>query len=182
MKKILLLVACFFLLSSCVAEHMVVSERQPEIVSQPDMATLVIIRDTWLGTAIVFWNYLDGKLIGETQGNTYFITSVPPGPHYVVIATENTRAAHLDFQAGKKYFLRQGVSMGMWRARTSGFSPLDPQEAAEAIKKCKYLEYNAKKGSEDMDPQLYRQAIDEYLADLKQNPQDYKAMIEYKGY
>ena len=161
---------------------MVVSDRHPEIVARPDTATLVIIRDTWLGSAIVFWNYLDGKLVGETQGNTYFITSVRPGPHYVVVASENTGVAHFDFQAGKRYYLREGVTVGMWWARTTGFSPLNPQEAGEAIKGCKYLEYDPKKGGEDMDPKLYQQAIDEYLADVKQNQPAFRAMLEYKGY
>jgi hypothetical protein len=50
----------------------------------------VIIRDYFMGNAIVFWNYLDGKLIGETKGKTYFVTNVQSGPHYVIVATENT--------------------------------------------------------------------------------------------
>ncbi len=153
----------------------------PQIVAKPDMATLVIIRDTWLGGAIVFWNYLDGKMIGETQANAYFTTSVKPGPHYIVVATENTGVAHFDFQPGKIYYLREGVTVGIWRARTTGFSPLTPEEAKEAIKGCKHLEYGAEKGGEDMDPKLYQQAIDEYQADVKQNPEGYKALLEYRG-
>ncbi|HBH86988.1 MAG TPA: hypothetical protein DDY17_05225 [Syntrophaceae bacterium] len=60
--------------------------------------------------------------------------------------------------------------MGLWRARTTGFSPLNPQEAMGAMKNGTYWEYDPKKGCEDMDPKLYRQAIADYHAEVKQNP------------
>lgn len=149
-------------------------EKAPDLTSHSGKATLVIIRETWLGGGIVFWNYLDGKLIGETMGKTYFVTPVTPGPHYLVIATENTAAAHFDFKPGKTYFLGEGIAMGVWRARTSGFYPMTPEDAAKAMKDCTYLEYDPKTGQEDMDPKLYQQAIDEYLKDVKKNPDSFK--------
>ena len=88
-------------------------EQPRELVAKEDKALLVIIRDTYFGGAIVFWNYLDGQFIGETMGNTYFITDVDPGQHYVVVETENTCAADLTFEAGKRYFLREGIAMGV---------------------------------------------------------------------
>jgi hypothetical protein len=115
------------------------------------------------------------------MGNTYIVTQVPPGPHYVVIETENTGVAHLDFEAGKRYFLRQGIAMGVWRARTSGFSPLSSTEAIEAIKGCKYLELDPKAEAKDMDPAVYEKAIEEYLADVQTNPDGFKQMLDYKG-
>jgi len=156
-------------------------EKAPDLTSHPDKATLVIIRGSWLGGSIVFWNYLDGKLIGETKGKTYFVTSVTPGPHYLVIATENTAAAHFDFKPGKTYFLGEGVAMGIWRARTSGFYPMTPEDAAKAMKDCSYLEYDSKTGQEDMDPKLYQQAIDEYHKDVKENPNAFKDILKYDG-
>ena len=49
-----------------------------------------------------FWNYLDDQFIGETMGNTYFITDVEPGRHYVVVETENTCVADLNFSRPEK--------------------------------------------------------------------------------
>ena len=46
-------------------------EQPPELAAKEDKALLVIIRDTYFGGAIVFWNYLDDQFIGETMGNTY---------------------------------------------------------------------------------------------------------------
>lgn len=183
MRRLLILaMLCIILLSGCAATSMVAPDRKPDLTPRTDSATLVIIRDTAFGFAIVFWNYLDGKLIGETKGKTYFVTNVKPGPHYVLVSTENTAVAYIDFQAGKSYYLREGVIMGWWRARTSGFSPLNQQEAIGAMNNCTYMEYNAKSGGEDMDPKLYQQAIANYNAEVKQNPDGFKAMLEYKGY
>jgi hypothetical protein len=182
MKKLALLTICIFFLMGCATGYMVTRDIKPEITAKADSATLVIIRDTSFGFAIVFWNYLDGKMIGETKGKTYFVTPVKSGPHYVMVASENTAVARFDFQPGKIYYLREGVLMGWWRARTSGFESLTQQQAMESIKDCTYLEFDASKGGEDMDPKLYKTAIEEYHAEVKQNPEGFKAILEYKGY
>ncbi len=182
LKNLMVLTVCVLLFSSCASTHMSKPEARPELTAQSDTATLVIIRDTWFGGGIVFWNYLDGKLIGETTGNTYFVSDVPPGPHYVVAVTENFGIAHFDFEPEKIYYLRQGVTMGGWRARTSGFFPLNPDEAAEAIKSCTYLKYDPQKGGEDMAPQDLKQVIQDYQAGIQANPEGYKELLEYKGH
>lgn len=181
MKKSIFMLLLICLMAGCATTHMLKPDKAPELTSHPDKATLVIIRETYFGGAIVFWHYLDGKLIGETTGKTYFVTPVAPGPHYVVIATENTGVAHFDFKPGKTYFLGEGIAMGIWRARTSGFYPMTPEDAANAMKECSYLEYDPKTGQENMDPQLYQQAVDEYHKDVKENPDAFKAMLNYDG-
>ena len=181
MKKTIFIILMIFLLTSCATTHMIKPEKAPDLIVQPDKATLVIMRDTNFGGAIVFWNYLDGKLIGETMGKTYFVSTVTPGPHYVVVASENSCAAHFDFKPGRTYFLGQGVAMGVWRARASGFYPMTPEDAAKAMKSCRYLEYDPQSGQEDMDPKLYQQAIDAYLKDVKENPEAFKDILRYDG-
>jgi len=182
MRKIFILAVCIFLFSGCAATSMIAPDRKIDLTPRADSSKLIIIRDTIFGTAIVFWNYLDGKLIGETKGKTYFATNVEPGPHYVVVASENTAVAHLNFEPGKIYYLREGVTVGWWRARTTGFSPLNPQEAMEAMYNCTYWEYDPTLGGENMDPKLYEQAIADYNEEIKQNPGGFKDMLEYKGY
>jgi len=182
MKKIAMLLISIFLFSGCATGIMVKRDAKPEITAKSDSATLVITRDTSFGFAVTFWNYLDGKFIGETTGKTYFVTSVKPGPHYVVVASENTAVANIDFQPGKTYFLREGVLIGLWRARTSGFEPLMYEQAMESIRSCSYQEIDMSKTAEDMDPQLYKKAIEEYHAEVKQNPDGFKAILEYKGH
>ena len=104
-----------------------------------------------------------------------------PEPHYVVIATENTGVAHFDFKAGKTYFLGQAVAMGVWRARSAGFYPMTREAAESAMKKYSYMVYDSKKGGENMAPQLYQQAINEYLEDVKNNPDGFKDILNYDG-
>jgi hypothetical protein len=181
MKKWTLAILCVLLLSGCATSHMIKPDRQPELISNSNSATLVILRDTFFGGAIVIWNYLDGKIIGETMGNSYFVTQVPAGPHYVVAVTENTGVAHFDFKPGKTYFLRQGIIMGVWRARTSGYYPVPRQEAIDAIKKCTYYEYDPKSGGQDMEAELYKTAISEYEAGIKESPESYKELLNYDG-
>ena len=107
MKKSILIISSIFLLASCATTHMAKPDKAPDLSSHPDKATLVIIREAWLGGSIVFWNYLDGKLIGETMGQNYFVTPVTPGPHYVVVATENTGVAHFILNQGILIFLEK---------------------------------------------------------------------------
>lgn len=181
MRRVLLLMVCVALLTGCATTQMIKPEQPPELAATSDSALLVIVRDTYWGGAIVFWNYLDGKFIGETMGNTYFITNVQPGEHYIVSGTENSGVAHLDFQAGKRYFLRQGVIMGVWRARTSGFFPMTAEEAQKAVRNCTYLKLDTSKTFPDMEPALYQKAIEEYHVGVKENPDGYKELLEYKG-
>ncbi len=182
MKRLIIFLMCIFILSGCAASHMIKPDRTPEFSPRPDASLLVIIRDTFFGGAFVIWNYLDGKLIGETQSNTYFVTQVPPGPHYLVSAIENTGVAHFDFKPGRIYYLRQGITIGIWRPRTTGFSPMTPQEAGESIKGCTYYEYDTASGGEDMQPELFKKAVEEYETDIKENPEGYKDLLAYDGY
>jgi hypothetical protein len=181
MKRFIFLMVCGAILSGCATTQMLKPEQPPELVAKTDKALLVIIRDTYFGGAIVFWNYLDDHFIGETMGNTYFITDVDPGRHYVVVETENTCVADLTFEAGKRYFLREGITIGWWRARTSGFSPVSANEAMQSVKKLTYLERDPNGELKNIDPKVYKTAIDEYKADVKANPDAFKEMLQYKG-
>ena len=70
MKRVILLMVCITMLTGCATTQMIKPDQPAELVATSDSALLVIVRDTYWGGAIVFWNYLDGKFIGETMGNT----------------------------------------------------------------------------------------------------------------
>ena len=182
MRRAVLLVVFIVLFSGCATTiHMLKPEPPPTLVVKPESALLVIIRDTSYGSPYVFLNYLDGKFIGETIGNTYFVTDVPQGEHYVVSSTENFGVAHFDFQPGRRYYLRQRVIFGLGRARTSGFYPLSAKEAREAMGRCTYLELDNSQAFPDMAPELYQQTIKDYQTGVKETPEAYKNLLEYKG-
>lgn len=182
MRRAVLLLIFIVLFPGCTTTiHMLKAEQPSTLMVKPESALLVIIRDTSYGSPYVFLNYLDGKFIGETMGNTYFVTDVPQGEHYVVSSTENFGVACFDFQPGRRYYLRQGVIFGIGRARTSGFYPLTAKEAREAMGRCTYLELDKRKAFPDMAPELYQQAIQDYQTGVKETPEAYKNLSEYRG-
>ncbi len=181
MKKTILLITLLLLLTGCATTNMTKPDMAPALTFQPNKATLVILRETSFGGAIAFWNYLDRKLIGETTGRSYFITQVEPGEHYVVVSVENTAVAKFNFKAGKTYFLGEGVTMGVWRARTSGFYPMTKEAAEKAMQKCTYLEYHPTVAQEDMEQSAYKEAIGAYQKDVNENPDAYKDILAYDG-
>lgn len=180
MRKLATCMLCLALLSGCAASHMLSVEQKPQIEAPNDAATLVIIRYTALGGAMAIGNYLDQKMIGETKGYTYFVTKVPPGPHWVVATSENTAVARFDFQPGKVYILRQDIWMGFWRART-GYSPMTLEEAKVAIADCEHWKLDPNNPGEDLDEATFQAAKDGWEQGVKDDPEGYKALLEYKG-
>lgn len=55
------------------------------------------------------------------------------------------------------------------------------EEALKSIKDCTYLRLDTTKTFPDMEPALYQRAIDEYHAGVKEDPDGYKELLEYKG-
>jgi hypothetical protein len=151
---------------------------RPNLKPSNDKATLVLFGDSY------FWNYIDGKFIGLTNRKSYLITQVNPGKHYLVVATENIKAALIDFEPGRIYYLREGTTMGLFQGRASGFYPMTPQEAKDAMDRRTDnwggLDMETNVG--DMDHQRYQQAIADYNQEIKDNPQGFKDILDYNGY
>lgn len=171
---------CLVMINGC-ATQMIKSDQPPSLVSQPNSSLLVIMRETAFGGAVVFQNYLDGKFIGETNGLSYFVTNVSPGRHYLMSKAENIGVAQLNFEPGKKYFLGQGVTIGWWKARTTGFYPIKTEQREKALQDCTYLQLDGSKKYPDLTQEEYQGAIKEYEEDIKLNPEGYRSLIEYKG-
>jgi Protein of unknown function (DUF2846) len=172
-------------LMSCAAGtvHMLEQDVKPPLAIKPDKAVLVMVRTTSFGWAVVINNYIDGKMIGQTRGKSYFITDVTPGTHYVMAHAENIAAARIQFEAGRIYFLDQGIYMGVWKART-GLSAMTAEEALKQIneKGCDCRVYNTQKPGEDLDPKDYQQTKDDFEKEVKEDPARHKDTLEYKGY
>ncbi len=83
-----------------------------------DKAMIYVLRTSMLGYKIASKLAVDGKWMGVNRGKTYFYFSVDPGKRYFCSEAENQDYLSLDVEAGKTYFLKQRVEMGMWKART----------------------------------------------------------------
>jgi hypothetical protein len=100
-------------------------------VQSADKALIYVLRPTMLGMAIQTKLAADGDWKGVNRGNSYFFFSVAPGEHYFCSRAENHSAIALKVEAGKTYYLQQGIQMGVMKARTN----LVVMDEAEAQKK-----------------------------------------------
>ena len=55
------------------------------------------------------------------------------------------------------------------------------EDAKKAISSCTYLQLDTSKSFPDMEEALYKKAIQEYHAGVKENPESYQDMLDYKG-
>jgi len=181
MKRFLLgaLFVLPLVLGGCIAKtHMIVHESKPVIKPKSDKAILVIIRTTAFGGGNVVDNYLDGKMIGQTQGKVFFITEVKPGVHYVMSHADNTDTARLNFAAGKIYLLEQGIYPG-WNI-TTRYSPMTSWEFAEQIQEANYVVYDSKNPGKDMLDKDFKEAKENFEKEVKQS--EHIDTLQIKGY
>ena len=82
---------------------------------RPGMANIYLYRNETFGAAIAMTVSLDGKIMGRTGPQTYFLWEVAPGRHEIGSHTENTSRLAIDAQAGRNYYVWQEVKMGMWQ-------------------------------------------------------------------
>lgn len=86
--------------------------------SAPNKASLYIYRNESLGAAIPMTVSVNGKTLGQTAAQTYFMLNLLPGKYSVESHAENVSSISLPVEAGKNYFVWQEVKMGMWMARS----------------------------------------------------------------
>jgi uncharacterized protein DUF2846 len=172
--------ALFLVLCACAAgRHMIATEARPALTAKSDRAVLVIVRTSSFYADSVINNYLDGKLIGQTQGKSYFMTDVKPGVHYLVSRADNTDTARIKFEAGRVYFLQQGIYPG-WDA-SARFSPMAPDEAKQEIREASYLVYDTHKPGRDLPEKDFQKATDDFEKENQEDPTQHKDIIDYRG-
>jgi len=166
-------------LGGCVSGiHMIAKEGKPAISAKSNKALLVIIRTTSFGSGYVVDNYLDGTMIGQTQGKMFFITDVTPGVHYVVSHADNTDTARLKFESGKIYLLQQGIFPG-WNI-TTRFSPVTVDEFAQQVKEATYVVYDTQHPGKDMSDKDFKEAKEDFEKEAKGG--EHKDVLQIKGY
>jgi hypothetical protein len=157
---------------------MITKESKPAISAKSGKAVLVIIRTTSFGGGSVVDNYLDGKMIGQTQGKMFFITEVNPGLHYVISHADNTDTARLHFEAGKIYLLQQGIYPG-WKIVTR-FSPITTEEFTKEVQDATFVVYDTPHPGKDMSDKDFKEAKDDFEKEAKQG--EHKDTLQIKGY
>lgn len=175
-------VTMLFLLSACVAgTNMIAKDTKPALATKPDKAVLVIIRTTSFGWGAVVSNYLDGKLIGQTQGKSYFMTPVVPGSHYLIADAGNKDTARLKFEAGRIYFMGQAIHPGYHNV-TTHYAPMTLEEAKREIMEATYYVYDTQKPGKDLSEKDLKEAKDDFEKENREDPTRHKDVSGYRGY
>jgi len=176
------LLAMPLLMSACVAGiNMIAKDTKPALATKSSKAVLVIVRTTVYHSGAVISNYLDGKLIGQTRGKSYFITDVNPGAHYVIADAGNKDTMRINFEAKRIYFFTQGVFPGYMNPTTK-YIPMALADALKEIKEADYLVYDGQHPGKDMSDKDYQDAKKDFDKDNKEDPGRHKDTQQYKGY
>lgn len=83
----------------------------------PDKAVLYIYRNQFIGSAWQIPITVNGELIGNTGGFTFFRKTLSPGEHIVESWAENPTQITLNLEAGKIYYIRHKTRTGMTEIR-----------------------------------------------------------------
>jgi len=170
--------------TACSTPHMISTDSKPTLAIKKNKAVLVIIRPKSASySQFVIDNYLDGRMIGQTCGFSYFVVEVDPGMHYLTANAQNRHTAYLNFVAGRIYFLQQGIFPG-GQAPTTRYIPLTFTEAKMQINEPKvvYLVNNTSNPAADMLAKDFDEEVKRYEKEVKENHNSHKSIREYHGY
>lgn len=85
---------------------------------KPHKANIYVYRHESFGFAFPMTVALNGRVAGQTLGQTYVRWEVDPGPHEIISYAEDISAVKLNTEPGKTYYVWQEVKIGLWKARS----------------------------------------------------------------
>jgi hypothetical protein len=99
-------------------------------------AGVYIYRDSFVGKSVKKDVWIDGKCIGETAPDVFFYTEVSGGnKHKIDTESEfSPNTLELMFEAGKNYFIRQFIKMGVF-VPGAGLEQIPEEEGKTAVAK-----------------------------------------------
>lgn len=138
--KALLVIACLAIVTGCASVPMASADKNLNAKSFPTpgqgKSGLYVYRDSFVGKALKKDVYLDGNCIGETADKVFFYTQVDGGRTYK-LSTESEFSPNdlvLDINAGKNYFVRQFIKIGVF-VGGAGLESVSEDEGKRVISK-----------------------------------------------
>ncbi len=104
-------------------------------------AIVYLLRPTDFGAIVKMNIDCDDIHIGSTTAERYVYTLVNPGTHVFVSKSENHSSLSITVEAGKIYYIKQQVKMGIFFAETK-LKLLDDTEGKKYLSKCKLSKDN----------------------------------------
>lgn len=99
-------------------------------------SNIYLYRNETFGAAVSMTVSLDGKVMGRTGPQTYFLWEVAPGKHEIASHTENTARITIDAKEGRNHYVWQEVKMGMWQPG-SQLQEMNEEEGRKGVLECK---------------------------------------------
>jgi hypothetical protein len=176
-----ILVFCF-IFTSCSSYKMRKTDQAPNFNADPKGSILIIARAVLYAMAAPITNYIDGKAIGQTRGQTYFITKVDPGIHYLIAQGDNTEVIKMDFKQGRLYLLEQYVYSNFFSGQRTGYVPMIRKDLEWFLQKCDYVEYDHSDPIPDLDAAALDKVKREAETKMKEDPAAYQQFLGYEGF
>lgn len=114
-------------LAACAGNPMVVSSEQTVEQPSADMAQVVFMRSSFVGSAINASLFEvqgeENEFIGILANDTKIVREVEPGEHTFMVVSEAADFMKANLEAGKTYYAMVTPRMGVWKARFS-FQPI----------------------------------------------------------
>jgi hypothetical protein len=131
-SRVLILALAGCLLSSCASVQREAAPTRPDR-PEPGKGLVIFYRERHFTGGGVSYKVLDnGTRIGGLPNGAYFVYQATPGVHKFTAATEATDEKPLTVQAGKTYYIRGEVQMGIFVGRPH-LIIVDSQEALGAL-------------------------------------------------
>lgn len=142
MKKRFPIIFIAILLAGCANSTQYV-KFSGETFNQETNAKIYIIRSTSFGSAIKMKIYQNNQLIGKLGPKSYLAWEVDPlaGDISIVSRSENMDMITISPKAGKTYYIKQKIKMGIVFAQT-GLEFLKENEAKALLRKLKKPQIN----------------------------------------
>ena len=137
MRKLLPIICLTLILASCASTTQYVKYSGKEL-NQEKNAKIYVIRTSNFGSAIQMIIYQDDKLIGSLGPKSYLAWEVDPseGDIAIISRSENIDMLTISPKAGKTYYIKQKMKMGVVTARTE-LEFLDENEAKKMLSNLK---------------------------------------------
>lgn len=134
-----LAVLVLVLLTGCAAVPMASMEADAsakQFQPKKGYSNIYLYRNETFGAAIAMTVSLNGKVMGKTGSQTYFLWEVPPGRYEIASHTENTAKIAINTQEGRNHYVWQEVKMGLWQPR-SQLHEMSEEDGRKAVLECK---------------------------------------------
>jgi Protein of unknown function (DUF2846) len=100
-----------------------------------DLGRIYVYRNEAMGGAVKIPITLDGKLVGSTGRNTFFVFDASPGSHEVGCIGETPGKVTVDLKGGEAAYVWQEMKMGMWAA-SCAMHIVDQETEQKGVSEC----------------------------------------------